>query len=286
LWITTSSAAPRYTPWSAPVNLGSVVNSPDLDIGPGLSRDGKSLYFSSNRPGGYGGMDLWISKRRSEHDPWGVPVNLGPTVNSNSYEGVPSLSRDGQFLIFHGDRPGGFGVWDIWVAWRRHTRDDFGWETPVNLGIAVNTPFDDSGARLYQGDDATYLLFNSTRPGGQGFQDIYIVRLYADGSFGQVEPMDELNTPWYDNRPAIRFDGLELFLFSNRPGTYGSQDLWVSSRTSTADRWSTPLNLGPLINTVFTDFLPEIASSRRELYFASDRPGGSGGFDLYVSRRE
>lgn len=286
LWTLTARAAPSYSPWSVPENLGPVVNSAFVDIGPGLSKDRRSLYFSSNRPGGLGDMDLWVTVRDAEDAPWQSPVNLGGVVNTPAYEGVPSPSRDGHWLLFHSSREGGFGSWDIWVTWRRHVHDDLGWGAPINLGDAVNTSFDDSGARLVEEGQATYLMFNSTRPGGLGNQDIYRVRLHRDGSFGAVEPVPELNTPWYDNRPAVRFDGLELFLFSNRPGTLGDQDLWVSSRTSTLVPWSPPVNVGADVNTIYTDFLPEIASNRTELYFASNRPGGHGLVDLYISRRE
>lgn len=286
LWTLSPQAAPSYTAWSVPENLGPVVNSPYDDLGPGLSKDRLSLYFSSNRPGGIGGMDIWVTVRASEDAPWQAPVNLGPAVNTSTYEAVPSLSRDGHWLLFHSARDGGLGQWDIWVAWRRHVHDDLGWDTPFNLGAAVNTPFDESGARLVQQDRHTYLMFNSTRPGGMGSQDIYQVELRRDGTFGPVEPVVELNSPWFDNRPAVRFDALELFMFSNRPGTVGDQDLWVSTRNSMDDPWSAPVNLGNDVNTVQTDFLPEIASDRVHLYFASNRPGGSGQMDLYVSRRD
>src|SRR5579864_4209591 len=76
-----SAAAPTYTGWSTPVNLGPVVNSAAAEGGPALSGDGLSLYFTSvNRPGGLGSDDIWVSQRPSVSAAWGAPVNLGPTI--------------------------------------------------------------------------------------------------------------------------------------------------------------------------------------------------------------
>src|SRR5262245_53696984 len=95
-----SAGGPLYTDWSTPVNLGSVVNAPSFDTGATLSKDGKTLYFGSNRPGGMGGFDLYVSHRQTVNDLWGAPVNLGPTVNTPSLEAVPVFSPDGHRMFF------------------------------------------------------------------------------------------------------------------------------------------------------------------------------------------
>src|SRR6266850_6361061 len=127
-----SAQAKKYSDWSAPINLGPVINSAFSDQGPAISKNGLSLYFTSNRPGGLGGFDMYVSQRASVHEPWGSPVNLGPTVNTTSDEGNPAFSRDGHFLFFQSRRPGGFGGIDLWVSVREHTHDDFDWQLPVN----------------------------------------------------------------------------------------------------------------------------------------------------------
>jgi hypothetical protein len=134
------SAAPKFSEWSAPVNLGPVVNSPFLDAGATISKDGLSLYFSSDRPGGFGGNDIWVSQRASRESAWGLPINLGEALNTAAVEGIPTLSRDGHWLFFNSNRSGGFGLNDIWASYREHTKDDFGWQAPFNLGAGVNTP--------------------------------------------------------------------------------------------------------------------------------------------------
>src|SRR5690349_13188796 len=98
--ITGTDVAPRYTDWTTPVNVGSVVNSTFADTNPALSPSGLSLYFDSNRPDGSGGRDLWVSERASPAAPWEAPVNLGTTVNSSVDDANPALSTDGHWLFF------------------------------------------------------------------------------------------------------------------------------------------------------------------------------------------
>src|SRR3989442_12308784 len=91
--------APTWSAWSAPVNLGPVVNSPYSDNSPAISKDGLSLYITSSppapRPGGRGGADIWGSHRASIDPPWGEPVDLGPNLNSAGKAAVPSPPTDG-----------------------------------------------------------------------------------------------------------------------------------------------------------------------------------------------
>src|SRR5437870_5414963 len=126
------TAAPKYSDWSAPVNLGAVINSPFNDQGPAISKDGLSLYFSSGRPGGFGGSDIWVSQRASLEAPWDSPINLGGLVNTAANESNPTLSRDEHCLFFNSNTSGGLN--GIWASCRQHTHDDFGWQAPLNLG--------------------------------------------------------------------------------------------------------------------------------------------------------
>ncbi len=137
------------------------------------------------------------------------------------------------------DRPGGLGGFDIWVAWRVHTHDDFGWQPAVNLGSGVNSGAGDFGPSYFANDEIgiPILYFASNRPGGLGNADIYRSQLLPDGSFGPAVPVSELNSPQGDFRPSIRGDGLEIVFDSNRPGPpdvpgIGLRDLWVATRSS------------------------------------------------------
>src|SRR5688572_23604927 len=111
-------AAPKFNDWQAPVNLGPIVNSSASDAGPAVSKSGLSLYFNSNRPGGVGGNDLWVSRWDRTTQTWGIPQNLGPVVNTAGIEASPALSRDEHWLFFHSNRGGNM---DIWASYREHT---------------------------------------------------------------------------------------------------------------------------------------------------------------------
>jgi Tol biopolymer transport system component len=266
------------------------VNTGFSDVGPGISKDGRSLYFGSDRPGGFGGFDLWVSQRATPSDSWGPPINLGSTINTNAEELVPAFSRDGHWMFFNSSRTGSFGSLDVWASYRRHTQDDFGWMTPVNLGANINTSGLDAGASYLpnddeHGDNGAVLYFGSDRPSGMGLVDLYASTKDSNGLFGPPVPLSELNTSFSEQRPSIRHDGLEIFFYSNRPGGIGMTDLWVATRDTLGHVWSAPTNLGPEVNSVSTDFHPSISSDGRSLYFASGRPGGPGLVDLYVITR-
>jgi hypothetical protein len=255
-------AAPKFSEWATPTNLGPVINSPFNDFGAAVSKEGLSLYFGSDRPDGFGGPDLWVSQRPTENDAWGPPVNLGAAINTAADEAVPSLSRDGHWLFFNTNRPGGFGNQDIWVSWREHTHDDLAWESPINLGGGVNSAFFDAGGSLLENGDGRrpLLFFTSNRLGLGGLAtfDVYVSQLSPAGSFGLAMLVPELSSAANDQRLSVRFDGLEAFFFSNRPGSVGN-DLWVSTRNTESDHWSTPANLGPTVNSEFADQQPHIA---------------------------
>jgi len=281
------AGGPQYTEWSQPVNLGPTLNSPANDSGPAISKDGLSLYFFSTRPGGFGGSDLLVSQRATQDDPWGPPVNLGPTVNSSSNDQIPSFSRDGHWLFFNSDRPGGFGGTDIWGSWRVQTHDDFGWQTPVNLGPNINTAFADHGANYFENDKggAPQLYFGSDRQGPTDNTDFYVSELQPDDSWGPATRIPELSSTASEGRPIPRHDGLEIFFYSSRPGGTGGPDLWTATRDTLDAPWSTPVNLGPGVNTSFSDLHPYLAADAQTLFFGSSRPGGLGGIDLYMTTR-
>ncbi len=276
--------------WSPPQNLGPVLNISGFNTrNAAISRNGKSLYFGSDRPGGAGALDIYVSHRRNPNAPWGPPTNLGLVINTGLVDNNPYPTPDGHHLYFTSSRPGGSGGPDLWVTHRDDVHDDAGWKQPTNLGSTINTPFQDSGP-VYFVDPATggaMIFFSSTRPGGQGSADFYMSTLGSDGAWGPGVIIPELNTPFDDNKLAVRADGLELFLSSNRPG--GGQDamgfnIWVSTRATTQDAWALP------VLAVESAGLPAISTNGKELYMVARQPGsGIGGVpfknDLYLSTR-
>jgi len=104
-------------------------------------------YWVSQRPGGSGGADLWVTRRDSISDEWNEPENLGAEVNSASHDTDPSISADGLSLYFASKRPGGEGDMDLYVTTRPTKNDD--WSMPVTLGPVVNS----------SGLDSLFLIF-------------------------------------------------------------------------------------------------------------------------------
>ena len=269
-----------FSEWSLPVNLGPPINTPGTEVGPHLSKDGLSLYHLRN-------FDIFVSQRASVDDAWGARQSIGSSINTTFNEASPILSLDEHVLLFASERPGGFGGFDLHVSRRHNRRDDLGWQSAVNLGDGVNTPASELQATLVE-DDATGVItvyFTSNRPGGLGGDDIYASILQPDETFGPAALVPELSTPSNESSPSIRRDGLEMFLTSDRPGTLGGLDLWVSTRAATTDAWSVPVNLGPVVNTAAMDAGSALSFHGTELYFSSNRVGTLGSRDLYRTSR-
>jgi hypothetical protein len=316
LMAATTASAQEFGPWSTPVNMGPVINSSFDDMHPSLSKDGLSLYFSSNRPG-VGGLDLWVAQRDSLDSPWQSPQNL-TMLNTPYDDHAPNLTMDGHWLFFYSTRPGGCNGGqrtELWAAHRHNKRDDFGWESPINLGCTLNAAGADNGGPGHWEDEETgtqYLYFarNYTPANANGFS-IYVSTCTADlGACNQKQlwnvpvPVAELNSPGFRNtKTAIRHrDGLEIIVTSNRTGTMGGLDLWVATRASTQDPWQLPINLNldnqdkctklgidpgscPTVNTAANEGAATLSWDGQTMLLYSNRAGGLGGNDLYISTR-
>jgi Tol biopolymer transport system component len=258
-------------------------NGPSLDGCPFTSPDSKTFYMASNRTGGLGGIDIWVSTRARVDDPWGAPVNLGPTINSADNDFCPTIARDGKTLYFVSNRPGFCGGDDVFVSRLRPK----GWDAPVNLGCegagGPNSSGNEAGpSALSEPHAGPVVYFSSTRA---GTSDIYRSASHG-GSFGPAVLITELSSLIaQDGQPNVRRDGLEIFFFSNRPGTLGSNDIYSATRATTADPWSTPINLGPAVNSAASDTRPSLSWDGTTLYFGSGRAGGEGDADHYVTTR-
>lgn len=276
--------------WSAPVNLGPIVNGAANDNAPALSKDGLTLYFLSDRPGGAGGMDLWFSTRACTECPWQPPQNLS-VINTPFNEAGPDLSIDGHLLFFVSNRPGGQGGADIWVSRRADPKDDLGWGPPTPLGPGVNTSDGEGGPEYLQSAEdgrANLYFFRGLLPTFAA--DIYYGAVEKDGGTrGPAVLVTELSVPMAnDAGPTVRQDGREMYFWSfgpGRPNALGGGDLFVSTRRSVHDPWSPPELLTPPLNTTFGEIGPELSFDGRTLVFVSSRPGGFGLFDLWMSTR-
>lgn len=274
--------------WSAPVNLGTTINSTFLDAHPNLSKDGLSLYFTSNRPaGGQGGNDLWVARRSCEECPWEAPVNLGAVINTSGIEAGSDLSVDGHLLFFHSNRPGSLGGNDIYVSRRADPNDDFGWGPPEGLGPEVNTTADENApAYLQSAEDGSANLYFTRGDATTQAQELYVAAITREGETrGPAVLAVELNSIVNDAAPTVRADGREMLFHSPRFGTLGFADLWVSTRQNVHEPWFTPVNLGAPLNSMGFDQQPSLSHDGRTLVWASDRTGSIGGLDIWLSTR-
>jgi outer membrane protein OmpA-like peptidoglycan-associated protein/tetratricopeptide (TPR) repeat protein len=141
------------------------INSESFSVAhPCISADNNTLFFTSNMPGGYGGKDIWLSQRNGEQ--WGVPVNLGPDINTTGDEMFPSIKKDGTLYFASNGLPG-FGGLDIYSARNVESK----WILARNEGLNLNSNSDDFGI-TFLNDSIGY--FSSNRAGGKGGDDIYV----------------------------------------------------------------------------------------------------------------
>lgn len=264
--------------FGAPVNLGTDVNSEGSEGSPRISADGLELYFHSNRPGGFGGTDLWVARRPSVNADWGRPVNLGSTINTAGNELAPTISADGlelYFCDFMAPRPWGLGESDLWVS--RRPNKNASWEAPENLGPRLNTAGQEITPEISA--DGLELYFETDRPGSLGSDDLWVSkRRSVSAPWGAPLWLGpEINTKGMDHCPNITSDGLVLYFDRTPPGeTLG--DLMVVHRASLEDAWGEPINLG---RSISGHCASSISPDGGTLYYTSSYPGGVGGNDIW-----
>lgn len=233
-----AQAQPREVLWQPPRPLAEILDTGQECYEPKLSWDGLTLFFVRGKAGH--NADIFTSRRTPEG--WTEPRALA-ALNSAADDLGPAPSSDGARLYFYSNREGGQGGYDLWMSqWA-----DEAWQAPVNLGPAVNSPYNDYGPA--PAADGERLYFASNRP----------------------QPRDA-RQPNPDAWPAtVRED---LF--------YRTYDLYEAVRTPAG---FAPAGALPALNTAYNEGAPGFSPAGDFLYFASDRPGGQGGFDLYRARR-
>ncbi len=159
--------------WLNPKNLGATVNSRYWDSQPCLSNDGKTLYFSSARPGGQGGTDIWYCTWLENEQKWSKPENMGTPINTPGNEYSPFIHADDQTFYFSSDFLPGFGGFDLFVS---RLQNDGSWSEPKNLGYPINTSRDEINIFVNAKGDQGYI--NSQRDEGLGKNDLYVFDLY------------------------------------------------------------------------------------------------------------
>lgn len=158
--------------WQPFVNAGSAINSDSWDSQPTISYDGKTLIFASNRPGGLGGVDLYVCYKQ-ENGQWGQAINMGHEINTSDNELTPFLHSDSQTLYFSSKGHKGLGGYDIFYS----KKDSNGkWSSPKNIGKPINTEGDD--VSFFVSLDGKTGYYSSDKLNGPGGLDIYTFDLY------------------------------------------------------------------------------------------------------------
>jgi len=217
--------------WGPAENLGPVVNTSQGENAASISGDGLTLYFHSNRPGGQGDSDIYVTTRVTKSTPWGPVLNLGPNVNSLAAEGCPWISSDGLELYFNSWRTGGYGGGDIYVTRRATTNDP--WGTAENLGSVVNSPYEDAALAL--SPDELLLLFSDNfqasptpRPGGYGGSDMWMAKRASVSSPWQapVNLGPQVNSVLHELIARVSPDGSTLYFSTARSADFTTWENW------------------------------------------------------------
>lgn len=286
-----TASAMHLSGWSPAMKADEIagnspeLNTPALDGCPIQAPDGLSLYMASNRPGGLGGLDIWVARRTSVDAPFGAPVNVGEPINSGSDDFCPTPVRgDGLFFVSRRATAESCGLGDVYFSRRNPVH---GWDPPTHLAcdpVGPNSALDEQGPSYVDLDGRELLYVSRSAPGVPG--DIFVSQRGGDGAFGPASPVVELNTAGNEIQPNVRKDGLEIVFSTNHayPGAQGTQDIYASTRASIDDPWSPPVNLGPSVNTPAAETRPSLSWDARTLLFGR-APGPEGMSDIYVATR-
>ena len=222
--------------WGPAVNLGPIINTSFNEQVPAFSRDGHLLFFASNRPGGFGGVDIWVSRRYHTHDDfaWQPAENLGAGVNSLFLDEGPSYFENDEVgvpqLYFSSSRLSG-GPGSIFVS-EQAADGSFG---PAVLVLELSGLGNTRRPSIRH--DGLEIFFGSERPGIPNSQDLWVAtrETVFDAWSAPINLGSPLNTELVDVQPYISSDRETLFFASNRPSG-GPTDLYMSTRTKLSEK--------------------------------------------------
>ncbi|PHS50855.1 MAG: hypothetical protein COB01_11715 [Lutibacter sp.] len=212
--------------WQEPINVGLQINSPASDHSVTISNDGHYLYFTSEKAGGHGDADLYVSYRQdiTSDTSWSIAKNLGAIINTNKLEACPFFHIDEKEtkLYFVSGRDGGLGGMDLYYTLWNDKHKTF--ENPVALKIS-------SSAHDMHFEPEKGLIWSS-REGGVGKHDIWIASFNKDKNIWENPQYlkQPINTEFNEGMPSITKDFSELYFHSNRPNGIGSYDIYIAKK--------------------------------------------------------
>ena len=289
-----ATARVRDVLWAPPTRLPDPINAGNEDYEPRLSADGMTIFFVRGKAGE--NADIFLADRTANG--WSEPRSF-LDINSEADDLGPQPSANGEAIYFYSNRAGGFGGYDLWVS-RRGTNGD--WQAPENLGPTINSEFNDYGPGVTPDAKTLYFASNRPQPGDvkkpnpnawsatlredlfHRTYDLYAAAI-TDRGVGQAEPINTLNSPFNEGAPAVSSFGDFLYFASDRPGGAGAFDLYRSRRLRGGHE--PPTSLGGAVNTEYNELDPALSMGGFGLDFSSDRPvagrapGESREYELY-----
>ncbi|MCB0608380.1 MAG: PD40 domain-containing protein [Lewinella sp.] len=255
-------------------NLGPRINTRHDDYFPFLTNDQKKLFYTQHRNQPEKEEDLFYSEKEDGEWQSSTPFK---GLNTPSFEGMSTFIRDGRRLYYTAcGRENVLGPCDIWEA--LVNGEEVTGAGPVK-GVLNSENWDSQAA---VNCDGTVIYFSSNRAGGLGGTDIWRSEKRPDGSWSQPVNLGvKINTPENEEAPFISNDGKTLYFSSEGHLGLGDQDIFMSWLDVRTNQWSTPVNLGPPVNSPFRELGLFLTADGKTGYFASDRPGGQGQLDIY-----
>jgi hypothetical protein len=261
-------------PWyqTEPVNMGPGINNEFRDAEVAFLANGQTMYYNCNNRIPGNGNDICVSYFVDGE--WTTGEVVGPPISTVYGEVEPVITLNGDKLTFQSDRPGGLGSADIWVS----EKVDGVWQEPVNMGAPINSPYSDHCFYVTGPDENTGYL-TTTRPGGYGGNDIYVVHRVNGVWQEPVNLGPNVNTPYSDHHGLLSPDGKSIYYNSDRPGGLGGEDIYVSTMDKNGV-FGSAVNVTPL-NSDKNDRCGVFTPDKRIIVFDSERDGGFGNKDLW-----
>lgn len=255
-----------------PVNMGSNINTADLEYLPSLTVDGNKMIFNRRINND---EDFYESDKIG--GVWQPAKPVAGKLNTNFNEGAQNISQDGEWLIFTGcNYPEGMGSCDLYISYKNKNGE---WSEAQNMGRPINSESWESAPSL--SPDKRDLYFSSNRPGGFGRSDIWVSHRGADGKWGKPENLGAgINTSRDDGTPFIHADNLTLYFNSAGHAGYGMSDIYVVRKNENG-KWQKPENLGYPINTIDEEGSLVVSSDGKTAFYASDKGDFKNKLDLY-----
>jgi dipeptidyl aminopeptidase/acylaminoacyl peptidase len=246
-----------------------------LDDDPTLTADMREIYFNSDRPGGSGGGDIWVARRSSTNDTWGVPEPV-VELNSPQKDSSPEITPDGLTLFFASERSPNLGRNDIWVSTRPDRTSP--WEQPTWI---FELSSDETDWAPSPSPDGTRLVLSSNRDSNSGHGMLFLSELDSvTGLWSDPEPIDEINLDGRTTSDAVFGRHINELYYHAARGT-NDYDLWVARRPDEFTAFAAGERILEL-STGAREADAWLSRDGRTLFFTSDRGGTQ---DIWMSTR-